>query len=227
MNDTDVIERLRGGIIVSCQATSEDPTFGAGFMTAFALSAKRGGAVGIRANSPEDIRAIRQAVRMPIIGIWKRPGLDGKGHIITHSLEDALALKAAGADIIALDAADRPRPGGVSFQELVAQIHSQAGLPVMADCASITEARLAQQAGVALIGSTRVPPQSQDEYRPNLEVIESFVGEFSIPVIAEGNFWNPADVARAIDIGVHAIVIGSAITRPWLITERYVKSLRA
>ena len=77
------IEQLRTaldrGLIVSCQATEEEPLFGAEFMAKMALAAVQGGAVAIRANSPVDVAAIRRVVSVPIIGLWNRE--IGRAHV--------------------------------------------------------------------------------------------------------------------------------------------------
>lgn len=217
-----VIEAVRGGIIVSCQAVPEDPTYGPAFMAAFARAAQRGGARGIRANGPEDVAAIKAATGLPTIGIWKRPGADGKGIIITPSVEDALALREAGADLIAADVDDRPRPGCLSAPALIRRIVDEVGLPFMADCATLEQAQRAQDAGAAIAATTRAHPPHLGPYEPDLDVLAAMVRALSIPVIAEGRFWDPDDVRRAFDLGALAVVIGSAVTRPWHITERFV-----
>jgi len=217
-----IIETLRGGIIVSCQAVPEDPTYGPAFMVAFARAAQRGGALGIRANGPEDVAAIKQATGLPVIGIWKRPGLDGKGIIITPGVEDAFALREAGADIIAADVDDRPRPGGLDAPALVRWIVDEVGLPFMADCGTLEQARRAQDAGAAIAATTRALPAHLGAYEPDLDLLAAMVEHLAIPVIAEGRFWDPVDVRRAFELGALAVVIGSAVTRPWEITGRFV-----
>ena len=52
---------LQGGLIVSCQALADEPLHSSFIMGRMALAAAQGGAAGIRANSAEDIRAIRAA----------------------------------------------------------------------------------------------------------------------------------------------------------------------
>ena len=129
------IEQLRtaldGGLIVSCQATEEEPLFGAEIMAKMALAAVQGGAVAIRANSPVDVAAIRRVVGVPIIGLWKRD-LPGYAVRITPRLDDALALAEAGADVIALDATARPHPEG-SATDLIAAIAARTRVPILAD----------------------------------------------------------------------------------------------
>lgn len=220
--DNTFLQAVRGGIIISCQAKPEDPTYGPEFMAAFALAAKRGGAVGIRANSSADVAAIKEATSLPIIGIWKRPGTDQLGHIITPTVEDARALKEAGADVIAADVTDRPRPGELDAATLIKRIRSEVGLPLMADCHDLADAVRAQEAGADIAATTLAFPPELGPYEPNLKLLKQMIAMLDIPVIAEGRYWDPEDVKKAFQAGVWAIVIGSAVTRPWLITERYV-----
>jgi N-acylglucosamine-6-phosphate 2-epimerase len=224
MKMNDLLKSIHGGIIISCQAVPEDSTFGSEFMVAFACAAKRGGAVGIRANSSKDVLAIKKATGLPVIGIWKRPPLDGIRTIITPTVEDAADLKEAGADIIAVDVSDRPRPGGIDAVTLIQRINREVDIPIMADCSNLEMAIRAQDAGVAIAATTLSHPSSLDDYTPNLTLLEEMVKALTIPVIGEGRFWNPSDVQAAFRIGAHALVIGSAVTRPWLITKRYVKA---
>jgi len=217
-----VLNAVRGGIIISCQARPEDPTYGPEFMAAFALAAKRGGAVGIRANSPADVAAIKRATGLPIIGIWKRPCTDGLGHIITPTVEDAQMLKEAGADIIAADVTDRPRPGGLDAVTLIKRIRTQVDILLMADCHNLEDAIRAQDAGADIAATTLAFPPELGPYEPNLKLLKQMIATLHIPVIGEGRYWDPRDAERAFDAGVWALVVGSPVTRPWLITERYV-----
>ena len=218
------LEVIRGGIIISCQAVHEDPTYGTPFMVSFALAAKQGGAVGIRCNGPEDVAAIKKATGLPIIGIWKRPGIDGLGHIITPTLEDARTVKQAGADIIAIDVTDRPRPGGLDAVTLIQRIRSEVGALVMADCYDLAQAVRAEQAGADITATTLSFPPGLGPYEPNLPFLRQMCKTVRIPVIAEGQYWDTEDVRRAFEAGVWAVVIGSAVTRPWLITQRFVEA---
>ena len=192
-------------------------------MAAFAQAADRGGAVGIRANGAQDIAAIHAVTDLPIIGIWKRPGVDGHGIMITPSVEDAQLLKDAGADVIAADVGDRPRPGDLDAVALIQRIRAEVDLPFMADCATLEQALRAQAVG-ADTAATTLGLTGLDPYTPNLTLLQRMVAALDIPVIAEGQYWDPVDVRKAFELGAFAVVIGSAITRPWLVTQRYVVS---
>ena len=212
-----VVAALRGGLIVSCQATPGDPTYGPQFMAAFARAAQIGGAAGIRANGPDDIRAIKAVTDLPVIGIQKVLGADGRT-LITPSLETARPLVEAGADIVALDATDRPRPNGLSAAQLIARLAAELHVPIMADVEWAAEGFAAADAGADIVASTLSVHHFRD-YTPDLDLVRD-LARLPVPVIAEGNYWTPEQVQAAFAAGAWAVVIGSAITRPWLITQR-------
>src|SRR6185312_7535884 len=102
-----LIEGLRHRLVVSCQAYPGEPMRTPDTMRRVALAAAQGGAAGIRAQGLADIAAIREAVDLPLIGLWK----DGNDDVfITPTLEHALSVARAGAHVVALDATARPRP---------------------------------------------------------------------------------------------------------------------
>jgi putative N-acetylmannosamine-6-phosphate epimerase len=219
------VEQVRGGLIVSCQALEHEPLHGAHIMARMAVAAKEGGAVAIRANSPEDIYAIKQAVDLPIIGLFK----DGEaGVYITPTLRHARAVADAGADIIALDATGRPRPDGRTLAELIADIRGQLGKPVLADVSTLDEGVAAETMGADLVAPTL---SGYTEYSPRLDgpdftLIQALVERLSVPVIAEGRIRTPEEARAALDMGVLAVVVGSAITRPQWITAQFVAHIR-
>lgn len=221
ISGSPVVMSLRGRLIVSCQATAGDPTYGPPFMAAFARAAQIGGAGGIRASGPDDIRAIKAATDLPVIGIQKAPGPDGRT-LITPSLEAAAPLVAAGADIVALDATDRPRPGGLTAAQLIARLRAELRVPIMADVEWPAEASAAVDAGADIVAPTLSVFHCAD-YTPDIEMVVA-LAHLPVPVIAEGNYWTPEQVRAAFDAGAWAVVIGSAITRPWLITQRFVEA---
>ena len=99
-HQTALIEKLRGGLIVSCQARPDSPFYGPSFMAAFARAAEMSGAVGLRVNGERDIHAVRSASSLPIIGINKQR-TDEWPVYITPSLEAAREVTSAGAEIVA------------------------------------------------------------------------------------------------------------------------------
>ncbi len=220
-----MIERIKGGLIVSCQSEEGNPFHGPEYMARFALSAELGGAVGIRAKEP-DIRAIRQMCSLPVLGIDKVYS-EGFEVYITPRFEDARRIAAAGADLIALDATPRPRPGGETVEDIIRRIKEELKVPVMADISTVEEALAAERMGADIVattlsGYTSYSPRGEG---PDWPLLEAVIGAVKAPVIAEGGITTPAEARRAIDMGAWAVVIGSAITRPIDITKRFVKAL--
>ncbi len=222
-----LIESLRGKLIVSCQATPEEPLHGPLFMAAMARAAVVGGAAGIRANGAADIAAIRADVSLPIIGINKRK-VAGFEVFITPDYEDARQIVEAGAHLVALDGTAGPRPGGASLADIITRIHSELNVPVMADCSSVEDGLYAEAAGADIVATTLSGYTSHGRPAlpgPDLDFIAELVGRVKKPVIAEGRFYDPAQVTEAFRRGVLAVVIGGAITRPQEITRRFVAAL--
>ncbi len=222
------VTSLAGGVIVSCQAGRGDALYGPALMAAMARAAVAGGAVAIRANGPDDIAAIRKAVDVPIIGIWK-VDVPGHGIWITPALEHARAVAEAGASIIALDATSRARPDGLGAAELIDQVHSEIGLPVMADIASLEEALAAQDAGADLVATTLAGYTDVEATTdgPDLGLVAKIAPRLRVPLVAEGRISTPEQAAAAIALGAYAVVVGQAITRPEWITAQFVAALRS
>lgn len=222
----EIIARLRGGLIVSCQALPHEPLHGSEIMARMALAAWQGGAVGIRANTPQDIRAIREAVPLPLIGIYK----DGDAAVyITPTLEHGRAVARAGADIVALDATSRPRPDGRTLAETIAALHAEFAIPVMADVSTFDEGLAAVEAGADLVSTTLsgYTPYSPQQEGPDLALVAALAERLTVPVIAEGRISTPALARAALEAGAFAVVVGAAITRPQWITARFVAALQS
>lgn len=208
-------------LIVSCQPVSGGPLDRPEIVIGFALAAEAGGARGLRIEGIERVVAVRKATSLPIIGIAKRD-LPELGMRITPSLEDVAALADAGADIIAFDATARPHP--IAPADLCEAIR-KAGKLAMADISSAAEARQANDFGADLIATTlsgytggAVPEE------PDFALIRE-IAKLRNPVIAEGRIRTPRDARNALDAGAHAVVVGSAITRPEHVTEWFVRAM--
>jgi len=217
-----ILSRLRGGLVVSCQALEDEPLNGAPIMAAMARAALAGGASGIRANGPPDLAAIRAAVDLPLIGLYKEI-MPGFPVFITPTVQHAVQVAAAGADMIALDATFRPRPHGLDAAEIINQVKQATAKPVLADIAAFEEGLAAWQSGAdavstTLSGYTGEGPQQES---PDFDLLKRLADQLPIPVIAEGRIWTPEQAVQAFSLGAFAVVVGSAITRPQLITRRF------
>jgi N-acylglucosamine-6-phosphate 2-epimerase len=228
MNKASILKIIRGGLIVSCQALENEPLHGSHIMARMALAAKEGGAVGIRANSGRDIRAIKEATELPVIGIVKRYYEECEIYI-TPTLKEVEEVFNAGAEIIAIDGTNRQRPDGSKLEKFVCSIRKEfPEILLMADISTLEEGLLASQYDVDIIaptlsGYTSYSPQQPG---PDLNLIESLVKQIPLPIIAEGKLRTPEEVVQCYEKGVWSVVVGSAITRPQEITRRFVERLK-
>ncbi len=220
-----VFARIRGGLVVSCQASDDEPLHGC--MAGMARAALQAGAVAIRAEGPRDIRAIRDAVDLPILGLYKIRQ-EGVPVYITPTFESACMVVHAGADVVALDATTAVRPDGLTLEETIARIHHELNRPVLADVSTLSEAVRAVQAGADAVAPTLsgYTPQSPQQEGPDWALLEALIRDVPVPVLMEGRIWQPQEARKALELGSWAVVVGSAITRPQLIAARFVQEIR-
>lgn len=216
-----LIESLRGGLIVSCQARAEHPLRDPGVIARLAECAALGGAVAVRVNSPQDIRAVLERCSLSIIGLHKVPL--GHRNVITPTLALARGLVEAGANIIAIDFTHES-PGDPAG--LADAIHQELGRLVMADVSTVDEGLAAWASGVDFVGTTLAgytQAQLPTPDEPNLNLVEK-LSEAGVRVVAEGRYRCQKDLAAAFDRGAWAVVVGGAITDPVAITSRLVRA---
>lgn len=223
------IEQLKGKLIVSCQALPHEPLHSSFIMGRMALAAREGGALGIRANTKEDIKEIKSQVELPVIGIVKRDYADSKIYI-TPTMKEIEELMEVRPEIIALDATGSIRPGGLTLDEFFKQIKERyPDQLLMADCSTVEEALHADELGFDFIGTTLVGYTEQsknDKIEANdFEIIREIVAKAKHRVIAEGNINTPEKAKRVIELGAYSVVVGSIITRPQLITKAFAEAL--
>jgi putative N-acetylmannosamine-6-phosphate epimerase len=223
---SSVIEKLRGGLVVSCQARPGNPMRSARMMASFAEAAELAGAVGVRVNGYADVRAIRKRVDLPIIGINKKRTRQFPVYI-TPTIEAARTIVGAGADIVAIDATHRSRAGGKSPEVLIDAIHNFLGRPVMADIDNLQEGIAAASAGADLIATTLsgYTESSPNLTGPDFKLVDDLVERIDVPVVCEGRIRNPDELAQAFELGAYAVVVGTAITNPMAITKTFILSI--
>lgn len=217
---------LPHGLIVSCQALPDEPLHSSFIMSKMALAAYEGGAVGIRANTKEDILAIKETVDLPVIGIVKRD-YDHSDVFITATSKEVDELIESQCEVIALDATLQQRPKE-TLDELVSYIRTHApNVEIMADIATVEEAKNAARLGFDYIGTTlhgyNSYTQGQLLYQNDFQFLKDVLQSVDAKVIAEGNVITPDMYKRVMDLGVHCSVVGGAITRPKEITKRFVQ----
>lgn len=223
MKMNDILLGLKDKLIVSCQALEHEPLHGSAFMRQMAVAAIEGGAVGIRANGPADIKAIRERLDVPIIGLYKKTFEDSDIYI-TPTLQEVAEVVEAGADIIAFDATNRIRPRGQNLQEFVEQIKRlYPDRLLMADVSTLEEGIAAAEYGIDIISTTLAgyTPYSKQMDGFNFELLQALVEKIDRPIIAEGRIQSPEEAVQCLRLGAFSVVVGSAITRPQEITKAF------
>ena len=225
-----MLDKVKGGLIVSCQALPEEPLHSSFIMGRMALAADQGGAVGIRANTASDIHEIEKNTKLPIIGIGK-PHYEGTPIYITPTMKEIEELAETSCAMIALDATDRVRFQGQKLEEFIKEARTL--VPdklLMAAIATLDEVIRAEQLGFDCVSTTLMGYTEQSQGHNiadnDFERLKEILKAVQIPVIAEGHVDTPAKARRCIEIGAHAVVSGGAITRPQLITKAFVEAMR-
>lgn len=221
-----MLDKIKGKLVVSCQALPDEPLHSSFIMGRMAVAAKEGGASGIRAQSKADIQEIEKVCDLPIIGIVKRNYPDSDIYI-TPTMKEVNELLETGCEMIALDATDRTRPNGEKIEDLVKAIHD-AGRLAMADCSTLEECITAEKVGFDAVSTTLCgyTPYSKNVEGPNFPLMKEILKKVKTPLIAEGKINTPQDLRDALDLGVHCAVVGGAITRPKQITGRFVAAIK-
>lgn len=225
MNKLDLIKNK---VIVSCQAMPNEPLYQEICMTAMIKSVLKGNPAGLRVAGTRDVKIAKSLTDLPVIGITKPnviPPNFKEIVYITPTISDVSALAQAGADIIAFDATTRQRPGGDTLKNIIKFVKMHKKL-AMADISTFEEGLNARALGADMISTTlsgyTLQSADVDSTEPDFELLKKLVGTVHCPVILEGRIWTLEHIKKAFEIGAHSVVIGSAITRPQLITKMFV-----
>lgn len=226
----NVFEKIKGGLIVSCQALEHEPLFRpeGGIMPLMAKAAAMSGAVGIRANSVRDIEQIKDVVDLPIIGIIKRNYPNSRVYI-TATMDEVDYLVEVGVDILAFDGTETRRSDGSTPREFIKKVKEKYPTQlIMADIARVEEAKVCIDAGADFVGTTLCgyTPETNGRNEVNLELVSEIAKNVTPYVIAEGHVHYPEQAKACLENGAYAVVVGGAITRPAEITARFVHEMR-
>lgn len=224
----ELIESMKG-LIVSCQTQPDDPIHTEDMVVKMAEAAKWGGAVGIRANTPQQIAAIKAKVDLPIIGLWKIWN-DNTDVFITPTMEACKAIWEAGADIIALDCTSQINAQGRPAYELLAELKKEIPqAPIFADVSNFEEAKRAAQMGADIVAPTLYGYTEETKHieETDMRAFAKMCRELGdqVSIMMEGHIYTPEDAMKCLYLGADAVVVGSAITRPHLITKRFTDLL--
>ncbi len=224
----DILNRIKGTVVVSVQAMPNEPLYLEQCMIGMMKSVVNGGAGALRLAGARDVKNAKKLFNLPIIGLTK-PSIIPKNYkelvYITPNIKDVIELVEAGADVIATDATQRKRPNNEKLQDLIKYIHINKRL-AMADISTLEEGLNAKELGADIISTTlagyTLESANSPANEPDFELLKQLVEQTQLPVVLEGRIWEPEQVNKAFELGAHCVVIGSAITRPQLITKRFV-----
>ncbi len=224
----NIINQLKGTVIVSVQAMPSEPLYLEKCMVAMMKSVVNGGASALRVAGARDVKNAKRLFNVPVIGLTKPNQIPKNWKeivYITPTLKDVIELIEAGADIIATDATQRKRPNNEKLQDLFKFIHINKRL-AMADISTLEEGIKAEELGADILSTTlagyTLESSNSPASEPDFELLKELVKNTKLPIVLEGRIWEPEQVTKAFELGAHCVVIGSAITRPQLITKRFV-----
>ncbi|WP_212391775.1 N-acetylmannosamine-6-phosphate 2-epimerase [Sporosarcina beigongshangi] len=225
-----MLNKIKNGLVASCQALENEPLHSPFIMSKMALAAHLGGAVGIRANSAQDIQAIKKEVSLPVVGIVKRDYPDSDV-FITATQKEVDELIESGCEMIAMDATLRQRPHGEKLKSLVDYIkENHPNIQLMADISTLEDALEAERLGFDCVSTTLYGYTNETSgcklYENDFDFIKVILNNVRIPVIAEGNILTPEMAKTVISLGAHSVVVGGAISRPQQITSRFVDVIK-
>ena len=227
MKKSDFLKIIEGHLIVSCQARLGWPMYGEKIMAAFAEAAKLGGAVAIRANGASNIREIKNKVDLPVLGINKI-WIEKESVYITPTFDSAVEIIEAGVEAIALDGTRRKRPNNEKLEDIICKIKTKyPEMIIMGDCATVEDALYSEKCGVDIVSTTLYgyTEETKGNSEINYDLIKDISSKVKIPLIAEGHV-NTGEVAKkCIENGALSVVVGTAITRPEIITKNFVEEI--
>lgn len=224
MNRSEVIEKLRNGLIVSCQMEKHAPCFDENIIELMAKSALWGGACALRINGVDNIEKIRKLTDVPIIGLIKVFQEDTEV-FMTPTMKEVDEVIKAGADIVAIDGTDR-MINGQKANEIIVEIKKKyPEIVMLADVRDEVDALKSLELGADMVAPTfyRFKKDAKSSDLPDWEMFAKMckLCKGKGLVLMEGKVWTPDDAIRAFHYGAYAVVVGSAITRPHLIARRF------
>lgn len=229
MRKEDIFEKIKGKVIVSCQAVPGEPLYveEKSVMYLMARAAKMAGTPAIRTSSIRDVIAIKEETGLPVIGLVKIQ-YEGFDRYITPTMKEVDDLVAAGSDIIALDCTEQKRGDGKTISEFITEVRTKyPDAILMADISTYEEGVNAWKLGMDIVGTTMsgYTPQSEKLPGPNYDLVKRLVETVDIPVIGEGRIHTPEQAVEMLKTGAFAVVVGGAITRPLEIATRFITAV--
>lgn len=231
MKKDELLSKIKGKVIVSCQAVPGEPLYveEKSIMYLMARAAKQAGTPAIRTSSIRDVVAIKEETGLPVIGLVKIQ-YEGFESYITPTMKEVDDLVAAGSDIIAFDCTNQKRGDGKTISEYITEVREKyPDAILMADISTYEEGVNAWKLGMDIVGTTMSGYTSYTTKTegPDYELVRRLVETVDIPVIGEGRVHSPQQAVEMLNAGAFAVVVGGAITRPLEIAQRFISAVEA
>lgn len=226
----EILNTIKNNIIISVQAMPNEPLYEEVCINALIKSVLMGGAKGLRVAGERDTKNAKSLTNLPVIAITKPSKIPANYKelvYITPTINDAQKVINAGADIVAFDATARNRETNHNLYQLIQFIKSKSKL-AMADISTFEEGIMNAYLGADILSTTLSGYTTHSETtstEPDFELVKKLTKATTLPVILEGRIWTTEHIQKAFEAGAFSVVIGSAVTRPQLITKRFVKAL--
>lgn len=216
---------LRSGLIVSCQASAGTAMDRPDFISAQANTVEQAGAIAIRAEGVENVRAVLASVHVPVIGLIKDRTAQSEV-FITPTADHVVALAELGTHIIAVDATSRARWNGQGLKDFFQEVRERTDAQIMADIDSLANAEQAIDLGFDAVATTLsgYTKESQGPL-PDILLVKKIAQITDKPLVAEGGYSTPAEVRAALDAGAWSVCVGTAITNPFLLTQKWIAEI--
>lgn len=209
-------------IVASVQASDGSPLSDSQTILMLAQASIQEGVKVLRIEGAANIRTIKAATRVPVIGLIKRR-CEGSEIYITPTEREVEELLEARCDVLAMDATRRPRPGK-ALAELVQTVH-RGGALALGDCDTAESIQSALTAGFDIVGTTLAGYTAASGFGkgPDLDLVRKALAVGARVVLAEGRYEEPWQAQAALRIGAAGVVVGGALNDPVKQTRRFVR----
>lgn len=225
MHKEEVLEKIKGGLIVSCQMEKHAPCYSEDSVELMAKAAVWAGACALRINGVDNVKKIKSLFDIPVIGLVKVFRTDTEV-FMTPTMNEVEQLIEAKADVIAIDGTDRLIDNHPAMNIIVEIKKKYPNVLILADVRDEVDAVQSLELGADMVAPTfyRFKKDAKSTDLPDWEMFAKMCRACKDKgiVLMEGKIWTPDDAIRALHYGAYAVVVGSAITRPHLIARRFV-----
>lgn len=211
-------------LFISIQPFDNEEYYTQEFIKSMALAAKLGGARGLRIEGVRNINFINEYIDLPIIGLIKEK-IKTRKRYICPTLDIIKDVLSTNCDFIAIDYTLRDGLDSKYYLEITNFIRKNSKSKIVADIATLEEAKYASEVGVDYISSSMrgFTDDTKEVKIPDLNFIKKLKRSGISAIIAEGGYSNHKEYKDALNNGAEIVVIGTAITRPHILIDKIIK----